>query len=44
MDTDMGLLNTNEQRIATRSDNAFCTITNYINKVDLIEGNSSYTY
>ncbi|MGA1227692.1 MAG: outer membrane beta-barrel protein [Tamlana sp.] len=41
---DMGLLNTNEQRITTRSPNEFFTTTNYIYEVDIVMLNLSYTF
>ena len=41
---DMGLLNTNEQRITTWRENAFYTTTNYIYEVDMIVLNLSYIF
>lgn len=41
---DMGLLNTNEQRITTSRPNAFFTTTNYVYEVDMIMLNLSYTF
>ncbi|TBN01905.1 TonB-dependent receptor [Hyunsoonleella flava] len=41
---DMGLLDTNEQRITTRRANEFFTTTNYIYEVDMIILNLSYTF
>lgn len=41
---DMGLLNTNEQRITTYRPNAFYTTTNYVYEVDMIILNLSYTF
>lgn len=41
---DMGLLNTNEQRITTSRPNEFFTTTNYAYEVDMIIFNLSYTF
>src|SRR5690606_34295138 len=41
---DMGLLNTNEQRITTYRENEFYTTTNYIYEVDMVILNLSYTF
>ncbi|SFC85498.1 outer membrane beta-barrel protein [Algibacter pectinivorans] len=41
---DMGLLNTNEQRITTSRSNQFYTTTNYVYEVDMITLNLSYTF
>ncbi|MGM8361897.1 outer membrane beta-barrel protein [Flavobacterium sp. ARAG 55.4] len=41
---DMGLLNSNEQRITTYSPNAFYTTTNYVYEVDMVILNLSYTF
>lgn len=41
---DMGLFNTNEQRITTWRENAFYTTTNYIYEVDMIVLNLSYIF
>ena len=41
---DLGLLNTNEQRITTFRANEFFTTTNYIYEVDIILLNLSYTF
>lgn len=41
---DMGLLDTNEQRITTFKDNEFYTTTNYRYEVDMISINLSYTF
>ncbi|GAA3581838.1 outer membrane beta-barrel protein [Snuella lapsa] len=41
---DMGLLNTNEQRITTSRPNAFYTTTNYVYEVDMVSLNLSYTF
>lgn len=41
---DMGLLDTNEQRITTFKDNEFYTTTNYRYEVDMIYINLSYTF
>ena len=41
---DLGLLNTNEQRITTFRENEFFTTTNYIYEVDMILLNLSYTF
>ncbi|SFT02787.1 Outer membrane receptor proteins, mostly Fe transport [Zhouia amylolytica] len=43
LNMDMGLLNTNEQRITTYSPNQFYTTTNYIYEVDMVLLNLSYT-
>lgn len=40
---DMGLLKTNEQRISTWKPNSFYTTTNYIQEVDMVVLNISYT-
>ncbi len=41
---DMGLLNTNEQRITTSRQGAFFTTTNYVYEVDIVLLNLSYTF
>ena len=41
---DMGLLDTNEQRITTARANEFFTTTNYIYEVDMVVLNLSYTF
>lgn len=41
---DMGLLNTNEQRITTSRPNEFFTTTNYVLEVDMVILNLSYTF
>ncbi|WP_139957255.1 TonB-dependent receptor domain-containing protein [Flavicella sediminum] len=41
---DMGLLNTNEQRITTSRPNEFYTTTNYVYEVDMISLNLTYTF
>lgn len=41
---DLGLLNTNEQRITTFKKDEFYTTTNYIHEVDMIILNLSYTF
>ena len=41
---DMGLLDTNEQRITTFRENEFYTTTNYVYEVDMIILNLSYTF
>tara|TARA_R110000868_G_scaffold366839_1_gene629770 strand:- start:10764 stop:13238 length:2475 start_codon:yes stop_codon:yes gene_type:complete len=41
---DMGLLNTNEQRITTFRENEFYTTTNYVYEVDMVILNLSYTF
>lgn len=41
---DMGLLNTNEQRITTSRPDEFFTTTNYVYEVDMIMLNISYTF
>lgn len=41
---DMGLLNTNEQRITTSRENQFFTTTNYRYEVDMVSLNLSYTF
>ena len=41
---DLGLLNTNEQRITTFKPNEFYTTTNYIYEVDMVTLNLSYTF
>ncbi|MBU3011759.1 TonB-dependent receptor [Polaribacter vadi] len=41
---DMGLLNTNEQRITTSRANQFYTTTNYVYEVDMVTLNLSYTF
>ncbi|NJX14263.1 TonB-dependent receptor domain-containing protein [Tamlana crocina] len=41
---DMGMLNTNEQRITTFRPNDFYTTTNYIYEVDIVMLNLSYTF
>ena len=43
LNMDMGLLDTNEQRITTWRDNEFFTTTNYVYEVDVIMLNVSYT-
>ncbi len=44
LNIDMGLLDTNEQRITTWRENEFYTTTNYIYEVDMITLNLSYTF
>ena len=44
LNIDMGLLETNEQRITTWRDNEFYTTTNYIYEVDMISLNLSYIF
>ena len=41
---DMGLMNSNEQRITTRRENEFFTTTNYIYEVDVILLSLSYNF
>ena len=41
---DMGLLNSNEQRITTFREGEFFTTTNYVYEVDIILLNLSYTF
>ena len=41
---DMGLLNTNEQRITTSRPDEFFTTTNYVYEVDMVTINLSYTF
>lgn len=41
---DLGILNTNEQRITTFRENEFFTTTNYIYEVDMVLLNLSYTF
>ena len=41
---DMGLLNTNEQRITTSSTGEFFTTTNYVYEVDIVMLNLSYSF
>lgn len=41
---DMGLLDTNEQRITTSRENEFFTTTNYVYEVDMVILNLSYTF
>ncbi|QCX38934.1 TonB-dependent receptor [Aureibaculum algae] len=41
---DMGLLNTNEQRITTSRPGQFYTTTNYVYEVDMVSLNLSYTF
>lgn len=41
---DLGLLDTNEQRITTFRENEFYTTTNYVYEVDMIILNLSYTF
>ena len=41
---DLGMLNTNEQRITTYRENEFYTTTNYIYEVDMVLLNLSYTF
>ena len=41
---DLGILNTNEQRITTSRANEFYTTTNYIYEVDMISLNLTYTF
>ena len=41
---DMGLLNSNEQRITTYRPNEFYTTTNYIYEVDVVMLNFTYTF
>ncbi|MFT6882194.1 MAG: iron complex outermembrane receptor protein [Marinoscillum sp.] len=44
LNMDMGLLDTNEQRITTSKEGAFYTTTNYVYEVDMIMLNVSYTF
>ena len=44
LNIDMGMLNTNEQRISTWRENSFYTTTNYIYEVDTVLLNLSYTF
>ncbi|GAB3647778.1 TonB-dependent receptor [Echinicola sediminis] len=44
LNMDMGLLDTNEQRITTWRENEFYTTTNYVYEVDMIMINISYTF
>jgi hypothetical protein len=44
LNIDMGLLDTNEQRITTWRENEFYTTTNYIYEVDMITLNLSYVF
>lgn len=44
LNIDMGMLNTNEQRISTWREDSFYTTTNYIYEVDMIVLNLSYTF
>lgn len=41
---DMGILNTNEQRITTSRPNQFLTTTNYVYEVDMVSLNLSYNF
>ncbi|AWG20421.1 TonB-dependent receptor [Flavobacterium faecale] len=41
---DMGMLNTNEQRISTQSTGQYYTTTNYVYEVDMVLLNLSYTF
>ncbi|WP_027136429.1 outer membrane beta-barrel protein [Gaetbulibacter saemankumensis] len=41
---DMGMLNSNEQRITTSRANQFYTTTNYVYEVDMVSLNLSYTF
>jgi hypothetical protein len=41
---DMGMFNTNEQRITTSRSNQFYTTTNYVYEVDMVSLNLSYTF
>ena len=41
---DMGLLDSNEQRITTFRENEFYTTTNYVYEVDVVFLNLSYTF
>ncbi len=41
---DMGMFNTNEQRITTSRPNQFYTTTNYVYEVDMVSLNLSYTF
>ena len=41
---DMGLMNTNEQRITTQRENEFYTTTNYVYEVDMILISLSYNF
>ncbi|QLE02168.1 TonB-dependent receptor [Galbibacter sp. BG1] len=44
MNMDMGLLDTNEQRITTQQPGSFYTTTNYVYEVDMVILNLSYTF
>ncbi|GGF29250.1 outer membrane beta-barrel family protein [Echinicola rosea] len=44
LNMDMGLLDTNEQRISTWSENEFYTTTNYVYEVDMFMLNISYSF
>ncbi|WP_417445033.1 TonB-dependent receptor domain-containing protein [Joostella sp.] len=44
LNMDMGLLDTNEQRITTASPGSFYTTTNYVYEVDVVLLNLSYTF
>ncbi|WP_200977466.1 TonB-dependent receptor domain-containing protein [Echinicola sp. 20G] len=44
LNMDLGLLDTNEQRITTWRENEFYTTTNYVYEVDMIMINISYTF
>ena len=44
LNMDMGLLNSNEQRITTSRENLFYTTTNYIYEVDVFLLNFSYNF
>lgn len=44
LNMDLGMLNTNEQRITTYRDNEFYTTTNYVYEVDIITLNVGYTF
>jgi iron complex outermembrane recepter protein len=43
LNMDMGLLNSNQQRISTWREDAFYTSTNYVLEVDMLMLNLSYT-
>ena len=44
LNMDMGLINTNEQRITTSKENSFFTTTNYVYEVDVFLLNVSYNF
>ena len=44
LNMDMGLINSNEQRITTSRENSFFTTTNYVYEVDVFLLNLSYNF